>query len=552
MGRGLLSKFARAEDGVTAIVTAASLVAIIGFCGLAIDVGSVYLQTRRLQGTADLAALAAMQNTSDAQAIADLTVRANGWTDSAQVTTRLGTYTASRDIPVAQRFQGGNGADAVQVDVTSYAPLYFARIFVPSGQMRIVRHATAAQTRMASFQIGSRLLSLQGGVANAVLSALTGSSVNLSVMDYNALLSTDVDLLSYIDALHTRLNLQGASFDQTLAGEVDTGDALNALADVLRPSNSRASTAISQVANAANHADPVNLKKLIDLGPYGAQDHATLSGQTAINVNAMDLATAILQIAGGDRQVRLNLGAGVPGVASTNVWLAIGERPNNSPWIAVTDSDQVIVRTAQTRLYVEANIKPAVIGAIANVRIPILTELASAQAKLQDVTCGVTPSGNAVTLSVSPSIGSLSLGEINTNQLDNFKTSLNPSAANLVALPLIRVTGSAHVDAGGEQWQSVRFNGSDIQNGTIRTVSTRDAARATVSTLLGNTNINVNVAGLGLNATAITSTVSGALTTAAAPLDDLINGLTDLLGLKLGEADVRVNGVRCGGAALVA
>jgi uncharacterized membrane protein len=46
--------------------------------------------------------------------------------------------------------------------------------------------------------------------------------------------------------------------------------------------------------------------------------------------------------------------------------------------------------------------------------------------------------------------------------------------------------------------------------------------------------------------------VQGVLTSVAAPLDSLVNGLSDLLGVRLGEADVRVNGVRCGGAALVA
>jgi uncharacterized membrane protein len=547
-----LKTFGAARDGATAIITAASAMAIMGFAGLAVDVGSVYLESRRLQGTADLAALAAMQDPGNAQALAMLTVRANDGSDAAQATTTLGTYTPSRDLPVAQRFQPGDGASAVRVDLTGYAPLYFARLFVPDGQMRIVRHATAAQTRLASFQIGSRLLSLQGGVANAVLSALTGSQVTLTAMDYNALLNTDVDLLSYVDALHTRLNLQGASFDQTLSGNVQTSDALAALADTLRASDVRAAEAVGRVAAAATHAAPVNLHNLIDLGAYGAQDHATLSGQTAIHVNAMDLATAILEIAGGDRQVRLDLGAGVPGLASTDVWLAIGERPNNSPWIAVTDSDSVIIRTAQTRLYVETNVRPAVIGAIASVRVPVLVELAAAQAKLQDVTCGASPSSDAVTLSVAPSIGSLSLGEVNTSRLDDFKSALTPSATQLVNLTLIRVTGSAHVDVGGAQWQSVRFSGSDIENGRVKTVATNDAARATVSTLLANTHLTVNVAGLGLNATGVTSTVSGALGAAAAPLDDLINGLTDLLGLRLGEADVRVNGVRCGGAALVA
>lgn len=86
----------------------------------------------------------------------------------------------------------------------------------------------------------------------------------------------------------------------------------------------------------------------------------------------------------------------------------------------------------------------------------------------------------------------------------------------------------------------------------IKQAATRDAARATVSSLLGDTDLSVRAGGLGLSTGVVTSAVNGALSSAASPLDDLLNGLTDLLGVRLGEADVRVNGVRCGGAALVA
>ncbi|MCX7356600.1 MAG: hypothetical protein NT015_00385 [Alphaproteobacteria bacterium] len=86
----------------------------------------------------------------------------------------------------------------------------------------------------------------------------------------------------------------------------------------------------------------------------------------------------------------------------------------------------------------------------------------------------------------------------------------------------------------------------------MKSVHTRDAVRATVSTLLGQTKLTVRAAGLGLSTSALTSAVRGVLTTVAGPLDTLVNGLSDLLGVRLGEADVRVNGVRCGGAALVA
>lgn len=545
----ILQDFLRAERGGVSILTAVSSVVLIGFAGLATDVGAVYLDARRLQGTADLAALAAMQNPGAAESLARSTVRDNRWETDVRITTTRGVYAADRRIAPAERFRaGGGGANAVRVQLTTTTPLYFGRLFIPSGHMSITRQATAAQTRAASFQIGSRLLSLRGGVANEMLSALTGSSVNLSVMDYNALLHADVELLGYVDALRTRLDLEAASFDRTLERETATPVALEALADALA-GDARAESAMRRLAGAAEHANRrVGLSDIIDLGPYGPHDNTAASGATGVRVNAMDLASAILQIAGGDRQVRLQLGADLPGLTSTDVWLAIGERPNNSPWLTITDNDEVVIRTAQMRLYIEANAHAGLI----DVRIPVLTELASAQARLQDIECSADGRRNEVTLAVAPSIGALMLGEVDTNRLDNFRSALHPRPAQLVRTALLRVEGEAEIDVGGETWTPVRFRNAEIERGAVKSVATRDAAQATVSSLLSRTNLSVNGARLGLGASALTAGVQGALSSAARPLDDLINGLSDLLGVRLGEADVRVNGVRCGGAALVA
>jgi len=466
-----------------------------------------------------------------------------------------GAYAPDRSVRPSERFRpGAAGSNAVRVEVRSSTPLYFGRLFVPSGRMEIERTATASQQQVASFQIGSRLLALRGGVANSLLSGLTGSSVSLSVMDYDSLARADVELLSYVDALRTRLDLEAASYEQTLAHDVEAPVALNALADVLAPQDARAERAMRRLADSAQRAGSIGpLNTLIDIGPYAATDHADQIGPSRIEVSAMDIATAVLQIAGGDRQVRLQLGAGVPGLADTEVWLAIGERPNNSPWLTVTDDADVIIRTAQMRLYVEARVRPAgALGGIANVRIPVLQELASAEARLDAIRCGFDARDREVTIAVAPSVGSLSLGDVNLAQLDNFRTTLRPTAAELVRAGLVRVEGQARIELGGQVWQRLRFSGDDIDRRVVKQASTRDAARATVSSLLGNTNLTARVGGLGLSTGVVTSAVQGALTTAASPLDELLNGLTDLLGVRLGEADIRVNGVRCGGAALVA
>lgn len=547
----LALRFFGARDGGVSVLTAVSCVVLIGFAGLAVDVGSVYLESRRLQGSVDLAALAAMQNPAQAEALAAATVAANGWPHDTRLHVVRGTYAPDRSVRPAERFRPNAGQfNAVRVEVTTSAPLFFGRLFVPSGRMTISREATAAETQLASFQIGTRLLSLQGGVANQVLSGLTGSSINLSVMDYNALLRANVDVLDYVDALRTRLDIEAASYDETLDANADAPVALEALADVVAETDERAERALRAMARASERNRPLRgLSDVIDLGPYGAQDHATHSADTSIKVGAMDLATAILQVANGQRQVQLDLGAGVPGLASTNVWLAIGERPNNSPWLTVTNDEDIVISTAQTRLYVEAN---AGAGTLANVRIPVVLELASGQARLEEINCGWGGGNRGVTLGVSPGIGSLMLGEIDRARLNNFRAALSPAPAQLARVGVARVEGEARIDVGGQQWSNVRFNDRDIERGAVKSVQTRDAVSATVSSLLGQTKLTVRAAGLGLSTGALTSAVQGVLRSAAGPLDSLLNGLSDLLGVRLGEADVRVNGVRCGGAALVA
>jgi uncharacterized membrane protein len=307
---------------------------------------------------------------------------------------------------------------------------------------------------------------------------------------------------------------------------------------------------ISQAANSTS----VTVGQLFNLGPYGDQDYINSSSGSGVSVSALDLASAILQLGQGGRQVEMNLNLGVPGVASTAVWLAIGQRPANSPWIAITDANTVIVTTAQARLYIDTKVAPtSALSGVATIDVPLIVELASAQAKLSSISCGATAADNAVALSVAPSVGEAAIGQIDTSQLDDFNETLSISPAQMVSVLLLKVTGSAQVNVGGNDWQTVSFDGSDISSGAIKTVQTTNIASETFSSLLGNLNLNVQLLGLnlGLGQSAVTSTVQTTLKTIATPLDGAINNLTGLLGVGLGEADVRVNGVRCNDVALV-
>jgi uncharacterized membrane protein len=549
--------FAANKRGAISIITALSALVLIGFTAGAVDFGSVFLRTRQLQGMADLAAMAAAHDLAHAQTAAAATAQANRW--DAPVTTEVttGTYRPLASLAVDKRFTPDNSVsmNAAKVTLKSTADLYFASVLLGRNSLSISRTATAARAELASFSIGSRLLSLKGGIANSLLSGLLGSTVSLSVMDYNALASAQVDLFQYSNALKSRLDLTGGSFNQTLATKMSTAEALGGIADVLNANgNTSAASAMQTLANAAGSQE-IEMGSLMNLGPYGDQDYLNPNGGSGVSVSALDLATAALGIAQGGHQVQFDVTTGVPGLTKVTATLAIGQRPSNSPWIAITDKNDVVVKTAQARLYLDVQVVPAgsALSSVASIDVPVFIELASAQAKLSSIQCGATSADNSVTLSVAPSIGQATIASLNVAALDDFTTSETLSYASLINASLIKVTGFANTQLGGLTWQDVSFNGNEIASGTVKTVKTGDLMQSLFSTLLGTLDLRINLLGLGLGLGngPVKSAVNSTLSTVATPLDGVINSLTGLLGLGLGEADVRVNGVRCNAVALV-
>ncbi|MBO9709327.1 MAG: hypothetical protein J7521_14065 [Caulobacter sp.] len=537
------------------MITAASMVMILALAALAVDVGSVFLQSRRLQGVADLAALAAANDITRAQVAAQATASANnqGWATSPTATVTTGNYVSDASIPVASRFTAtAVNPNAVRVSVRSDADLFFGAALLGRSTWPIRREATAARADLAAFSIGTRLASLQGGLVNQLLGGLTGSQINLSVMDYNALADADVTLFGYLDAVAAKLKLKGATYDQVLKADLTTGQALSALSDALTAAGkTQAAQAAKTLALQVGNGSKAHLDALVALGPYGPQDHVSGGQRALVSLSALDLTTTMLQIGQGQRQVKLDLGASVPGLLDTDVWLAIGEPPNNSPFMTITQDKTVVVRTSQARLYVDVKLLGSgLLGGLAQIHLPVLVELASGEAKLKAIDCGQ----KTTTLDVKPSLGTLKIGDIDVSTLNNFKQPLTVTTTNIVQAPLFKVTGKADAALGGASWQSVTFTDADVRQRTIKTVKTNDTLAATTSTLLGNLKLDVELLGiqLGLGDAAILAALKPVLAAATAPLDGVIVSLTNLLGLGLGEADVRSNGLRCGAAALVA
>ncbi|GAA4780227.1 TadG family pilus assembly protein [Stakelama sediminis] len=543
----LYARLRHDRRGNAAILIGAALPMLLGAGALAVDLGSAQLESRRLQGIADSAALAAATDAADAQERAQDMVDASGWDRKIDVVTTSGTYDRS-DSDIATRFSsGGVHPNAVKVTLTTQSPTFLARFF-GKDSITVVRKATATRANLASFSIGTRLLKLDGGLLNAYLSALTGSQVSLSVMDYQALASANVDLLGFLKQLNTQANLKAVSFNDILKSSVSGPQALAAVGGAL-PAGT-AQNALTRLASAASGTGKP-LSSLIDLGPLGTQDDG---GGALVRVNALSLATALLELANDKRQVAFDLSAAVPGIAQSRVWLAIGQRPESSPWIAITDSGNPVIRTAQARLYIENRTGSTALpglSTLASIDLPIYAELASGEARLDRISCD----GNArhVTIDARSGLGKAAIGTIDTGTLDDFSREPAISDAHLINALLLKVDGSATIDLGGDEpWHTLRFNDAQIADGDPQTVSGSTAVQGIVSSLASRIKLKVSAAGLlSVNTGPIGNAVASQLTTVAPALDGLVNLATGALGVHYGQADVWVTGVRCGQPVLV-
>lgn len=531
-------------------LVALAMPVLIGAGALAVDVGSVQLETRRLQGLADSAALAAATNLPNAQSRADALVADAGWGRDFAVIATPGRYVADPVIASTERFTpGATPVNAVQVALETRSPTFLARIF-GTRDVAIGRRARAARIDLAAISVGSRLAALDGGLVNQYLSALTGSNVSLSIADYNALAGAEIDLLGFVDALNTTADLELGSYDRILESDVTMPQIVEAIG-VASANDALAQALLARIAAGMNAGDTVNLSTLIDLGPVGAQDRAAAG---MVKVNALAMLTSVLQLANGERQVALDLGASIPGLAHSRVWLAVGQRPEGSPWIAIGDGGQPIVRTAQVRVYLKtrlANVSLPGLGSLVGINVPLFVELAEAEARIDAIACP-TPGTARVDVGARPGLGTVALGEVDTRRLDDFSHAMTIQHTKLVDTLLVDVEARGVLALGGaEPWQRISFSSAQIGSSEPQTVSSGAAVQGLSASLIRSTTLTPRVRGLPIPTGPLISGVGQTLDAAAPALDGLINLATGTLGVRYGQADIWVNGVRCGQPVLV-
>ncbi len=546
--RNLLRRFSADERGNIAIIGAASLLLVIACAALGVDVGSIFADKRRTQSAADLAAIVAASDITNASRAAAATVAKNNYPPGSLVAVEPGVYTADASLKPQQRFvPAATPANAVRVTMQTQTPLYFGKVLTGQSQWNLNATAIASTTQLATFAIGSRLASLNGGLLNTLLGSMLGTTLSLSVMDYQALLATKIDAFDFLSALATRLNLTGVTYDTLLSSNIKVADIVAAL--LAANGNNSATSALSSVSSALTATtNKIVPKSLIDLGPYSSLTVGQ-KPKIGVSVSAYDLLAATASLANGTNQIAAGLNLTLPGIAGVTLMATVGERPVGTSWITV-GALGASVHTAQTRILLQIQLIGS--GSVSVVNLPIYVEIAAGTATLNAISCGYPNiSNSSVTLGVSPGIVDAWIGNVTSAMMTNFSTKPNPPAVNIVNLGIIQVTGLAHATMANTAPTPVTFSYADIQAQTRKTVNTTNFTSSLTQSLLGDLQLGVQLGPLGLPIPGIGALVLSIIGGATGSIDTLLNSVLQTLGIGLGQVDTWVTGVRCDGAVLV-
>lgn len=396
------------QRGAAGVFLIISLLLLVPILALALNIGQLYYAQRDLEKQATLAALSATQvasgcandgrpgrlaavtaeviriiaanNRGDAAGAAALL--ASGINDSPGV--ELGRIDVvgglRRFVPLVD---GNPTINAVRINLTRPQPAPFLRpLGAVFGTGNLYASATAQQAAIGTFNVGSGLLSLNGGVLNGLLGGLLcapgdvtcqNKIVSLNVVSgTQGLVNTQISLGQLATALG--VSVEDLSDPLTLAAQTPIlSELLGGLVGALGDTASSSVVGLVQgLANAASNPREVPLGRLL-----GVVDG--LGGDTPI-INLFDLLIAAGQATVADptgvTPINLPINLNVPGVANVATFINVLEPPQ----FGIGRPGQAEAKTAQIRLLVRieaGGILNGLLGAINSLLNGLLSVLGS-------------------------------------------------------------------------------------------------------------------------------------------------------------------------------
>lgn len=325
------------------------------------DLGYLFYLRREYQKTADLAAMAGARalprNPASVVEAATQNAEDNLGGRTPGIDVDCGTWSPTTTPLFTETSSCADAdADAVRVVVSGTNRSVLPYI----GERTIGATAVArAGSRLAALSVRSTLVSVdtaQSSVLNQLFGGFLGGNVALTAGGWNGLLSTEVQLLDYLDQLALNLGVQAGDYEQLLETNASAGELVDTAIDVLEQGGGTGDVNAAIAGFTSLRAGIPAGAPLLMLGDLiGIQTGTSLSGASG-NVQAFQLAQAIVQAANAESGLVANVSLPIPGVGNIDVRSKVLEPPQLSavgdPELAAVNPmgpNRIYVRTAQVR-----------------------------------------------------------------------------------------------------------------------------------------------------------------------------------------------------------
>ncbi|MFK4233812.1 pilus assembly protein TadG-related protein [Pseudomonas guariconensis] len=363
----MVLRYPARQRGAIGLMAALTLGLALLFMLLVVDSGRLYLEQRKLQRIADMAALEAAGQHAvctgtgpQAPALARTAATRNGHDPSNPLMASCGhVQTGADHLRTFTVDASRNEAIRVQVSntvSTSVAAGVFA--LVKGDGLPLTSTLTASAVAsvptqpQAMLRIRSTLVKIdtrQAALLNALLVPL-GGNLQLDVAGWQGLADTQLNLLKYLDQLAVDLNIKAGDYQTLLDTNASATQLLQAAVKVLQQSG----TAVDVVSNLgkvalAGSGSSLHLGELVDI-----QNGTAKAGLDA-SLQLLQLVHGMLMVAASDSAAGIDLSPSVLGLANGRVRVKVIE-PQQISSVGDPSKDELRVHTAQVKVLVSVDL----------------------------------------------------------------------------------------------------------------------------------------------------------------------------------------------------
>ena len=377
--RGIGFKGPRQQQGAIGLMAALTLGMVLMFMLLVVDSGRLYLEQRKLQRVADMAALEVVSRGGNcklgtAKDYSEESAKRNSFTSAGvqSITPTCGTLTTNeKKIRVFQPSIDNSG-DVIQVVAKTTVPTSVAGGFWNAFSKGTFEFNTKLQATAVGAKSGSPLAQLtirnktlvlsdsKSKVLSSLFKGLLGGSVDISILGWDGIANTNINLLSFLDRLKLDLDLKVGGYDEVLSSKISIGQLIDSTIHILDPSNTLSTTA--KITTLKEIKANAGATKVI-LGDLLKVQGSNASSALNIDMNLLDLISGYIQLASKNQAIVASFPIDLS-LTKITATVQVIQPPQLSaignPALAVKETKdgehRIYVRTAQVRTLVSVEL----------------------------------------------------------------------------------------------------------------------------------------------------------------------------------------------------